>query len=205
MIDFYKPNSKSTGTACSFYLNPKDNSFWGTMIKQASWDSGRKRGGFKANMENPKKNVKIKFNATEIAGILDAIERNSEVSGYHGSNQVLRYKFGPYIQGDEEVEVGKITVSNDKATLEGNLIKKQPKQIGFSYAVTKESKEDSTDKQSYIIGFKYEEARLLKVCFEYMLTQFFKNKTAAFSPREEIALASNEGEITNDKEESFDF
>tara|TARA_Y100000004_G_C8939630_1_gene423605 strand:+ start:357 stop:899 length:543 start_codon:yes stop_codon:yes gene_type:complete len=180
MIDFYKPNPKSTGTACSFYLNPKDNSFWGTMIKQASWDASRKRGSFKSNMENPQKNVKIKFNATEIAGFVDAIERNSEVSGYHGSNQVVRYKFGPYVD-------------------------KSGKQIGFSYSVTKESKEDSTDKQSYIIGFKYEEARLMKVCFEHLLTQFFKNKISSFEPRADNTDGSTAGEITNESEGSWDF
>lgn len=179
MIDFYKPNPKSTGTACSFYLNSKDNSFWGTMIKQASWDSSRKRGSFKSNMDNPQKNVKIKFNATEIAGFIDAIERNSEVSGYHGSNQVLRYKFGPYMRNEE--------------------------QVGFSYSVTKESKEDSTDKQSYIIGFKYEEARLLKVCLEHMLTEFFKNKMSAFEPKTESTDGSTAGEITNETDSFMDF
>ena len=31
-LQFYKPNSKSTGTACSFWRNAEDNTFWVSLI-----------------------------------------------------------------------------------------------------------------------------------------------------------------------------
>ena len=114
MINFYKANPRVTGTACSFYLNPRDNVFFSTMIKQDSWDSNRRIGSFAKNKDNPSKKVNIKFSPTEIAGIIDALESNREFGGYHGSNQVVKFKFCPYL--------------------------KDGKQIGFSYSVNKESK-----------------------------------------------------------------
>ena len=57
MISFYKPNSKNTGTACSFSVNSKDNSVWGSLIKQSSWNDAKKIGSFSENQNNPNKSV----------------------------------------------------------------------------------------------------------------------------------------------------
>ena len=89
MIHFYKPNAKVTGSACSFYLNKRDNAFFSTMIKQESWDSGKRIGSFQKNKKVPLKHVNIKYSASEIAGFIDAAERNVELTGYHGSNQIV--------------------------------------------------------------------------------------------------------------------
>ena len=129
MINFYKANPRVTGTACSFYLNPRDNVFFSTMIKQDSWNDKKRIGSFSKNKDNPSKKVNVKFSPMEIAGIIDAFESNREFSGYHGSNQIVKFKFCPYL--------------------------KDGKQIGFSYSVNKESKEDSTDKTNFIIGFNF--------------------------------------------------
>ena len=48
MINFYKPNAKVSGAACSFYMNDKGE-FFGTFIKQASWDEKRRQGKFDQN------------------------------------------------------------------------------------------------------------------------------------------------------------
>ena len=148
MIHFYKPNAKVTGSACSFYLNKKDNAFFSTLIKQASWDSSKRVGSFQQNKKVPSKHVNIKYSPTEIAGFVDAIERNSEFTGYHGSNQIVKFKFSPYMKDGE--------------------------QKGFSYLVTKESKEDSTEKSSFIIGFTFPELRLLKEHLTFILRQSFQ-------------------------------
>jgi len=67
------------------------------------------------------------------------MERNVTFSAYHSSkNQISKSNFGPYIS------------------------KKEGTQIGFSYSINKEEKEDSTNKVGFIIGFNYGEARLLK-------------------------------------------
>ena len=155
MIHFYKPNAKVTGTACSFWFNNEENTFFSSMIKQDSWNSQKRTGSFIKNKSNPKATVIVKFSPTEIGGIIDSIESNREFSTYHSSqNQISKIKFGAYIKDD--------------------------KQLGFSYTVNKESKEDSTDKSGFVIGFKYPEARLLK---QYLINalnksfKFFSNKS----------------------------
>ncbi len=135
MIQFYKPNAKNTGTACSFWLN-RDNSVMASMIKQASWDSKRKIGSFAKNKDNPKGRVITKLSRVEIGGILDSLESNREFSAYHQSqNQVLQMKFCPYLR-------------------DGN-------QVGFSFSINKQEKDDSTATTGFIIGFTFPEARLL--------------------------------------------
>ena len=146
MIHFYKPNAKVTGTACSFYLNYRDNSFLSTLMKQASWDSSKKIGRF--HKDKPEFKVNVKYSPKEIAGFINSIEKNEECNGYHGSNQIVKYKFAPYLRDN--------------------------KQIGFSYLVTKESKEDSTNKVSFIIGFDYAETLQLREHLKFLLHESFK-------------------------------
>lgn len=151
MISFYKPNSKNTGTACSFSVNPKDESIWSSLIKQSSWNDSKKIGSFSENQNNPNKSVKIKFSLAEAAGLLDALERQSEFSAYHTSEkQSTQIKLAPYI--------------------------KDNKQVGFSYIVNKTDKQNSENKQSYLIGFYFNEARLLKEFLSYALNSIFESQ-----------------------------
>ena len=149
MISFYKPNSKNTGTACSFTVNSKDASIWSSLIKQSSWNEAKKIGSFSDNQNNPSKSVKIKFSLTEAAGLLDALERNTEFSAYHTSEkQSTQIKLSPYLRDE--------------------------KQVGFSYMVSKTDKQNSENKQSYLIGFYFNEARLLKQFLSYALDSVFE-------------------------------
>lgn len=151
MITYYKPNSKNTGTACSFSVNSKDGSIWSSLIKQNSWDESKKIGSFSGNQNNPSKSVKIKFSLNEAAGILDAIERSTEFSAYHTSEkQTTQIKFAPYI--------------------------KDEKQVGFSYMVSKSDKQNSENKQSYLIGLYFSEARLLRQFLSYALDSVFDSQ-----------------------------
>lgn len=151
MISFYKPNSKNSGTACSFSVNPKDQSIWSSLIKQSAWNEKTKTGSFLENKDNPQKSARIKYSLTEAAGILEAIDKNTEFSAYHSSDkQITKVKFAPYIKDD--------------------------KQVGFSYSVNKENKENIENKQSYLIGFYFNEARLLKEFLEYSLKTVFESQ-----------------------------
>ena len=108
----------------------------------------RKSVHFQKNQNNPNKSVKVKFYLSEAAGMLDAIERNAEFSAYHTSEkQTTRIKLCPYMRDE--------------------------KQVGFSYAVNKEDKQNSENKQSYLIGFYFNEARLLKEFLSYSLNSVF--------------------------------
>jgi len=117
------------------------------MIKQKSWNAKTRIGSFSENKDDPQKRVIVKFSVTEICAIIDSILRNSSCDGYHGSNQIVKYKFGPY--------------------------QKEGKQVGFSFGIQKEDKEDSTNKQSYIIGFTFPESRLLVNYLETIIKQSF--------------------------------
>ena len=65
--------------------------------------------------------------------------------------------------------------------------------MGFSYAVNKENKEDSTDKTSFIIGFTFGEARLLK---QYLM-KALDSSFSFYTPKED-------GETQTKETESFD-
>ena len=51
MIQFYKPNPKVSGTACSFWVTQNGDAM-ASMIKQASWNDAKKTGSFSANKGN---------------------------------------------------------------------------------------------------------------------------------------------------------
>lgn len=151
MISFYKPNSKNTGTACSFSSNIKDGNIWSSLIKQSSWNENTKTGSFADNINDPKKSAKIKFSLTEAAGMLETLDKNIEFSAYHSSDkQITKIKFSPYI--------------------------KDGKQVGYSYSVLKEHKDNIENKQSYLIGFYFNEARLLKEFLTFSLNSIFKHQ-----------------------------
>jgi hypothetical protein len=88
---------------------------------------------------------------TEVAGLLEALDKNVEFSAYHSSDkQVTKIKFSPYIKDD--------------------------KQVGFSYSVNKESKENIENKQSFLLGFYFNEARLLREFLVHALNSIFKTQ-----------------------------
>ena len=149
MIQFYKPNKKVTGTACSFWMN-KDGSIMASMIKQDGLNDKTHTGSFAKNKENPNGRVVVKLGNSEVAGIIDALESNREWSTYHqSSKQKLQIKFGVYNRNGE--------------------------QIGYSFSVNKQDTEDSTNKVGFIIGFNFPEGRYLREYLLYLLNDWFKN------------------------------
>ncbi len=146
MIKFFKPNPRVTGNGCSFSYNSKDQSFWINFVKQSSWENGK--GKFQVG---PDKKANAKFSATEIAGMVQAIDSNKSMkdlglNGYHGyDGNTTTYNFGPYIK-------------------DGN-------QVGFSLTLNQTK---DGNKKSFVMGFTYPEARLLR---EYLLTALNKSNT----------------------------
>ena len=177
MIQFYKPNPKVTGTAGSFWLN-NDGSIMSSMIKQDSWDSQKRVGSFSKNKDNPQGKAIVKFSTAEVGGIVDALESDRPFSAYHSSkNQITKINFGPYVS------------------------KKEGKQIGFSYSINKEEKEDSTNKIGFIIGFNYGEGRLLKEFLLEVLRNSFDFKQSYQAPKESFDQPkpkSNQGGLDDD-------
>lgn len=147
MLQFYKPNSKNTGSACSFSYNQKDKSFWVNFVRQSSWDGQKKRGFF--NGSGPDKKANSKFNVTELAGLVHAIETNGEFGNFHGSKEKnTTFKFSPYVR--------------------------EGKQVGFSFTLAQSNTEQGT-KKSFLIGFSFPEGRLLKQYALTVLNNYFSD------------------------------
>lgn len=151
-LHFYKGNPKITGTACSFQVY--NGSLFVNFIKQFSWDESKKLGSFRENMNNPEKTGKFKFSAVEAGSIVDAINRNIEYKFYHTSpNSTAMGKFCPYIN-------------------------KEGVKIGYSFSVSKEQKGDTVNKTSFLIGFTFGEAVLLKqFILKYIDSTFVSQET----------------------------
>jgi len=175
-LQFYKPNPKATGTACSFWHNQEDNTFWVSLIKQDGWNSKTRSGSFSKNKNNPKKRVIVKFSDTEVCGLIDAINRNAEYSGYHSSQQIVKFKFCPYLKNGE--------------------------QLGFSFSVQREAKEDSTDKQNYLMGFYFPEAEKLKLYLQKMMHDSFLILDKKFTPN---TSNNKTEESTSNEGDEYDF
>ena len=159
-MNYYKPNSKNTGHACSFWLSPKDNRFYACLIKQDSWNSAKRTGSFAQNVNNPQKKVVIKLSHFEIGGILDSMDNKREFNGYHDGAVTqfsTSFKFSPYM--------------------------KDGAQIGHSFMVTKSSKEDSTNKVSFVIGFNFAEGRILKEQLQFLLAKSFEKGLSNLEPK----------------------
>jgi len=145
MLQFYKPNPKSTGSACSFSYNKTDKALWVNFIKQASWNTQSKTGTFKGS--GPDKKANSKFSVTELAGLVHAIETNGEYGGFHGTKERnTTFKFCPYMR-------------------EGN-------QVGYSFSLNQSNAQEGT-KKSFIIGFNFAEGRMLKQYALTVLNNYF--------------------------------
>ena len=171
MLQYYKPNSKNTGCGCSFKYSAKDDCIFVNMIKQASWDEQTKRGSFAGNAQNPKASCSLKLSLTEAADLISAVRRNGEVSAFHDSaKQVTRIKFSPYVRP---------TKDDPSKTA----------QVGYSFSVSKESKENAQDKTSFLIGFTFGEGVRLESFLCFALAKSFEkaiqedyNRSAAIPP-----------------------
>ena len=138
MLQFYKPNPKNSGSACSFSYSKKDKAVWVNFVKQATWNDQTKTGTFKSS--GPDKKANSKFNITEVAGVVRAIEQNSEFGNFHGNKERnTTFKFCPYLRDG--------------------------KQVGYSFSLNQNDSQANV-KKSFIIGFTFEEGRMLK---EYAL------------------------------------
>ena len=101
-IQFYKPTPSNKGIAISISFNQEDSGIYVSFIRQFSWDANKKTGSFKENKENPQAKKNIKFNDTEISGIIRAIEKEESWSTYHkyGNDKGASISFSPYIKNE---------------------------------------------------------------------------------------------------------
>jgi len=152
-LAIYHPNKNNTGFACSFSQSEKDNTIYATLIKQSSWDHANQVGTFKDSKNDPSKNVNIKLGQTEVAAILDCLDRNRPFSTMHdGEKQIKSIQFSPWMNKAPEGE--------------------KPSQKGFSFSITVSDKDDSTSKNGLYIGLTFSEGRLVR---EFLINALHKS------------------------------
>jgi len=170
-LAFFKPNSKSTGHLCSFKYSKLDNSFMAELVKQSSWNAQTHQGSFAG--KDPSKKVSIKLSEIEIGQILACIKKNIDVCGgkawYHASkNQITRIKFEPWFQ-----------MSN-----EGGTWVKSGGQLGYSFKVQKEDREDSSNKSNFQITLGYGESEALLCYLMAGLADFNSSRLEKYSKKQ---------------------
>jgi hypothetical protein len=102
MIGIYRPNSKNTGCACSFYLG-KDGNVYINAIQQSSWDNNKKIGSFSENAKNPEKSISIKLSIFECGGLIRAIESYEEYNMFHSYKEdKTQISFKTWVKDDEK-------------------------------------------------------------------------------------------------------
>jgi hypothetical protein len=73
-MKFYKANSKSSGSACSFSLTTtgKGQGIYVQIVKQTSWNESTKTGSFDKNQDNK---IHVKFSLAEVAAMMEVCQR----------------------------------------------------------------------------------------------------------------------------------
>ncbi len=100
-ISIYKPNAKNTGAGFSFQMGidskTKDPTLFVKSILQHSWDATKKQGYFKDNLDNPDKNIIVKFNEFEMGHIIHAFRTRMDYSTFHAfGDDKTSIKFAPW-------------------------------------------------------------------------------------------------------------
>lgn len=163
-LQFYKPNAKKTGAACTWDVSAKaegDKCVYVELIKQTGWDADVKTGSFKDGAK-----LNVKFTITELGEILHAIETVDDAwkgQGRHGTvhqspsgtTLIKFYRYGNPTSG---------------------------------YALTVSRKVDGED-VSISMGFRFSELRALKSWIEFALEKIYSSIYAEDKKRAEAYKA----------------
>lgn len=143
MIQIYKPNKNNTGHACSFQFSQKHDCVYLEILKQVSWDGNN--GSFGANRKKPGFCLNVKINKTEIAAILNTLERKVPAKLFHSFDKsTTTVNFGPWMNNEV--------------------------QQGYSLAIS--NKEEGVECK-FLMGLSMDEGRLLREYLLYALRQLF--------------------------------
>jgi hypothetical protein len=112
----------------------------------------------------------VKFSPTEAAEIISAVEKNSSFSAYHRSEkQVTQITFEPYWKKQKQDDGSWAQVGE---------------QLGFSYRIAKQAKDDSTNKTNIAVGLTWGEAKLLSMYLEEALKFTFDYRERDYKPQD---------------------
>lgn len=172
MLQFYKPNAKITGSACSIYYSVSKECFFLQILKQEGWNG--KNGTFGKSRDDASKSVLLKLSTIEAAGMLLTLEKDIPFKGYHqypGARYATTVNLAPYSNAAGEP-------------------------VGYSLAVSKKDTQDTAaPSASFRIGLYFAEARLLReyLCIglrEILLYRPDEAKTVAAKTETAVAEAA---------------
>lgn len=147
LTTFFKPNPSNKGFMLGLRAATSDKgdiiSFIQT-VEQDGWANGT--GSFAGSMQDPERKISVMLNATELAGIVNAITHRTEpFKAFHKTPSSTTQISFSYHQPE----------GNDR---DGN-----PKPPGFFYSVKKGQK-------SHRFAFTMSEATLFKICIERLIS-----------------------------------
>ena len=213
-LTIYKPNKNNAGSLfnINFVARPEkenakgDKSFYVKLVRQVSWDENKQTGSFSGGAS-----VIAKLSLNEMAGILDAINRNVSLASSMGTKYV-------YHDGDESASIIDFSPAFKKVK-KGEEWVATDEQKGFSLRITKTDKKNKDKKDSFAVGFTYSETELLALfikdglghCFNALrseeierLRKYSETKNAEKQParkqqekKEDVKAAEPEPQDTN--------
>lgn len=146
-LQIYKANKAVKGCAAHFNFNSKLESVFIEMIRQTGWNDATGSSSFQGGDK-----VKAKFGVSEIAGMIDALERNVEWSGFHSfEGNTTTIKLSPYIIDNAGTKVQK----------------------GFGFSISQSI--NGGEKKSLMLSLNFGEMRLLREYFAFALDHIFSH------------------------------
>lgn len=193
-LQFYKPNKKNTGHACSFWVN-QDGSLNCSIIKQSGWNEKTQTGQFSANKDNPMGRVISKISEIEACAIVSSIRRKTPLNlNYKGEDAGFYHK--------SEKQILRISFKSmyDKENAK--------KHTGYSFTINKEDVQDSTSKASFYLMLTYGEAEMLAIWLEKAVNESF-NGESSFSGEnknytKKVDKSRSDSNIEKASEEDFE-
>lgn len=182
MLDFYKPTPSVKGTGCSFSASLITGAIYCSLIKQASWNDKTKRASFEPNRKVPENFVNMKLSLNEAAALVEYFDRGREfITTHTGETQTLFITLKPYLK----------------------MVDGKQTHVGSSFFV---SKKTSNIKSNFIIGFNFNEGRLIR---EFLLAaiheiiKFKINRHDSYILTNKTSRKSNQtGRVFNPNQES---
>lgn len=107
-VNIYKPNSSSSGCACSFQV-ADNGTLYVNAIQQFSWNADKRTASFSENVKKDGKFVNIKFNEFECGAMIRAIRNLTEVSFFHSFERdshkdTTQISFKPWVKNQKDID-----------------------------------------------------------------------------------------------------
>lgn len=194
-LTIFKPNSKNTGSACSWSFNSKGDKkgIFLEMIKQVSWDDTKKTGSFKGGEK-----VNLKLSIVEAGGFLRVLKdiRDVQMDGdgkaISSENQTAKFFHDSGESGNKGITFQK------SAYMSGQ---KKVSVFGLSVSVS-----EGENKSYFKIPFDPNEAETLQswlqFALEHIFTGIYSDDVKAFSERSDAKAGKPQKSSKKEKTQS---